>query len=1426
MNRGKRLVSLLLTFAMLFCSIPIGVVAQNDRLSVATWDGMELSDVVAQLNSAAGLPADNIDWKWLTAGTAEYTYSKIEVNVDKYAPGFGWQDATAEVNKRPNLAAEAERQLTVKEKADGAQPIYVPLTGYVQVKDSFIYTMPENVSYGDYTVPARATLHGKITYPAFDVATVGESATMQSGGVTYTVSFAPAKPVKLVQNKVSGVYQVSGDESDYQTAVIAAVLDMQQTSFGDGGFKESGLSVLVYDETAGRFVSLKEAKLTLGVQYRVQISYTGLCYSDTIEVSVVFSDTRTVVDVNLRDGVFEVMYQPSADFMQKLVYDQILTIVDTTESLNESMMQYEYYGSFDFSSLLATSIGAELKTQMRESIAAAFAAQGNDTMTGMEAEVLIETILTDEFLASAMKYEGWVPFGGGSYEIRATIAGQEVVLAAVDLPAIGVGSHRIRVTHAGSSLVFPFAVQSETAVLVVHPALEELEIDGQTGVATDAPYTEIQLDLTGSGVYVTLPTTLDGLFVLRAGTETVDAGLLYRTYLTEMPATFGAFLAIYQNEILTTPILSEALAIDPEMMQKLLFYFTDNMADMEISFEEPEAGCYFVVSTIGGKNYHSDFAFGPRMIGEGYQLNCYIGYAGGELVASLEKPTEPGQYWNLIYTDGGASMKPYTVGIEQISLQPGMQTVFVYDGLPHGEPLLWNGIEAIALTPDDIVRYYHTETGKMYETAPSAAGTYRAVVILGGEEGLTARHLEYEFSIETAVVSVTIPNYEIVYGEAMPEFEAIFGEGAPETLPGYKFVIEGYNGAPGTYLVTLQIESDQGFTYAITPGRLVINKLVLSIKIDDQNLVYGDKVDLTWALTEGEIPAGYTLPLTFSELPKNAGEYEISATTPDPNVELTVTAGKIVIAKKKVTLTVGTQTLWFGQEPIFTTTPAFYDPDVKLIYKIEGYNGKPGTYNVTAALSDDTNYDLTINPGKITFQKPQNIVITVNDLTVEWGDEPQFSVTAYTLVNGEEIPLPTIGLDFAFEIEKATSPLEIGTYKVKVKVSGAGLSNYPTPMTKKGNLTVVKKQVLIGVEDVDIVYGDPYNAEAYAFEVTLPEGLSVTYGSVDITGVGLYHVTVTVSGDYDRAHYEVSVHGGQVNVLPKKVVVTPTGGLSKYAGQDDPELIWTVDGLIGDDVLSGAPERVSGEYPGNYAIRLGTLSHPNYIIQIAPVEFVILAEAAESIILTQLPSKLEYLIGESLDITGMTVVLKYVSGKVEQLQAGQFSLIGFDPQSYGKQTVTVTYGDLSATFSVTVLGGELVLDDSRFTVSDGYLVIEFTKKAVKWQEILDAMISLHTVRLYKNGQEQTADAYVGTGMTIQVCMGDTVLQTLEVVMMGDVNGDGYVRTNDALLVLQHVSGKRQLQGAFLAAADAMASEGSIRMNDARKVLQWCSLFKK
>ncbi|NLG95985.1 MAG: DNRLRE domain-containing protein, partial [Chloroflexi bacterium] len=88
--------------------------------------------------------------------------------------------------------------------------------------------------------------------------------------------------------------------------------------------------------------------------------------------------------------------------------------------------------------------------------------------------------------------------------------------------------------------------------------------------------------------------------------------------------------------------------------------------------------------------------------------------------------------------------------------------------------------------------------------------------------------------------------------------------------------------------------------------------------------------------------------------------------------------------------------------------------------------------------------------------------------------------------------------------------------------------------------------------------------------------------------------------------YKINFESADFTITPKPITVTADSGQGKVYGNADPDLTYTVSGLVGDDELNGALSRKEGEDAGTYAIEQGDLSAgQNYTITFVGADFTI-----------------------------------------------------------------------------------------------------------------------------------------------------------------------------------------------------------------------------
>lgn len=141
---------------------------------------------------------------------------------------------------------------------------------------------------------------------------------------------------------------------------------------------------------------------------------------------------------------------------------------------------------------------------------------------------------------------------------------------------------------------------------------------------------------------------------------------------------------------------------------------------------------------------------------------------------------------------------------------------------------------------------------------------------------------------------------------------------------------------------------------------------------------------------------------------------------------------------------------------------------------------------------------------------------------------------------------------------------------------------------------------------------------------------------------------------------------------------------------------------------------------------------------------------ATGIYLAKLPYTLEYDLHQALRTRGLEVVLTFEDNTEEVLEEYLYTVTGYDPNTAGEQTITVTYGTFTATFKVTVNGENTTLTDPMENVeisapngvvdSNTQLVVERVEEESTDLPVIPEVIQMNNavifdITLEKNGEE-------------------------------------------------------------------------------------------
>ncbi|WP_335967047.1 MBG domain-containing protein [Galbibacter sp. PAP.153] len=195
--------------------------------------------------------------------------------------------------------------------------------------------------------------------------------------------------------------------------------------------------------------------------------------------------------------------------------------------------------------------------------------------------------------------------------------------------------------------------------------------------------------------------------------------------------------------------------------------------------------------------------------------------------------------------------------------------------------------------------------------------------------------------------------------------------------------------------------------------------------------------------------------------------------------------------------------------------------------------------------------------------------------------------------------------------------LKAGATVITAAQNGDETTNVAVPVHR--TLTVNPATLTVAAEGKSKVYGeaDPTLTVSYSGFVSDDDeadlGGSLTVARATGEDAGTY--AITASGK-TSVNYTINYTTGELVITPATLTVSANAGQMKVYGAPDPELAYTVDGLVNNDtenVLTGALSRAPGEGAGSYPIDLGDLSAgDNYDIAFETSEFVI-AKAAQEI---------------------------------------------------------------------------------------------------------------------------------------------------------------------------------------------------------------------
>lgn len=400
---------------------------------------------------------------------------------------------------------------------------------------------------------------------------------------------------------------------------------------------------------------------------------------------------------------------------------------------------------------------------------------------------------------------------------------------------------------------------------------------------------------------------------------------------------------------------------------------------------------------------------------------------------------------------------------------------------------------------DEAPEYGYSQTGILAEDLESLNITVSSDYAKGtnvGQYDVTVGFTEnanYEIvttvgklTVERKAVDVSPSDVTVSYGDEAAAF-AIPAEYASVVRleTGY------YQGANVGEYVATAIVLDKNYSVT-TSSKVICVPRKATVKAEDKTVEYGyDKPDLTYAKLGlyGSDSVEVTLATDYAAGMAAGTSRVITVSVADnENYDFTVQTGTLTVEKRKVTVTVHSQTVVYGDDfdtsvCDFENTPLYGDDKVSVTSYNTAYNAGANageTFEIGAETAENNNYEFIVVKGVLTVLKADLTATVTGPSAIVYGETPTFDFIVTSGLKAGDVK-ETIG-DMTYSTDYLTAPAA-GTFRVNGTLNS---KNY-TATVSPYSMTVEKATLIVTVNPTaTVTYGDPipdfgFTAEGFKF---------------------------------------------------------------------------------------------------------------------------------------------------------------------------------------------------------------------------------------------------------------------------------------------------------------------------------------------------------
>ncbi len=367
----------------------------------------------------------------------------------------------------------------------------------------------------------------------------------------------------------------------------------------------------------------------------------------------------------------------------------------------------------------------------------------------------------------------------------------------------------------------------------------------------------------------------------------------------------------------------------------------------------------------------------------------------------------------------------------------------------------------------------------------SPVGNYTITPFGATAEAYNISYANGTLTVNPRLLTITALDLEKTYGDALPAFAssvsglASFDDESDLGSISYSSTASLTTADVGAYAITPSGGSNSNYSISYVAGTATVTPRAATITAPTLSREYGLNNPTYNATGSGFLSGEFNRSLVeYNEISVLAGIGHYTLTPSayvDPNYSISYVDGSLEITKAPLTLTANSFSREYGLEnPSFS----FFDSEYRLghsssdvfsdiqLSSTAAVTSSVGTYSIDLDVTQtNENYDVTLQSGKLTITKAPLLVAPTLATKIYGEANPDFSVTAYGLRNGDTADVVTSEQFQVFANEYS----EVGSYELSLLAATA--QNYSLSFNPSF-LNITPRELTITANDATREYGD------------------------------------------------------------------------------------------------------------------------------------------------------------------------------------------------------------------------------------------------------------------------------------------------------------------------------------------------------------------